>query len=117
MASRLRLIALLNNASVFTDILATGPTRQVELFEDEAAATQGLQVKSFLDNFVSTNIFTFGSEPLTIPNILRYPAGGPLVGMNAQGVAGAFNFRAADKLVSARSNGAAGTILRFTQND
>jgi hypothetical protein len=117
MASRLRQIALNNNAGAFIDILATGPTRQVEMMEDEAAATQGLQVKSLLDNFVTVNTFTFPSEPLTIPNILRYPAGGPLIGMNAQGVAGNFNFRAADKLVSARSNGGAGTTLRFIEND
>jgi hypothetical protein len=118
MASRLRLIALNNSAGFFTDVLATGPTRQVELFEDEAGgATQGLQVKSLLDNFATVNTFTFGSEPLTIPNILRYPAGGRLLGMNAQGVAGNFNFRAADKLVSARSNGAAGTSLRVTEYD
>lgn len=116
MASRLRQIALLNNVSAF-DILATGPTRQVELFEDEGGATQGLQVKSLLDNFVTTNTFTFGSEPLTIPNILRYPRKGPLIGMNAQGTAGAFNFRAADKLVSVRSNGGAGTTLRVVEND
>ena len=118
MASRLRQIALGNNAAAFTDVLATGPTRLVELFEDEAGGvTQGLQVKSFLDNFATVNTFTFGSEPLTIPNILRYPRKGPLVGMNAQGTAGAVNFRAADKLVSVRSNGAAGTVLRFVEDD
>jgi hypothetical protein len=117
MASRLRLIALNNNAGAFTDILATGPTRQVSMMEDEAAATQGLQVKSLLDNFVTVNTFTFGSEPLTIPDTERYPNSGPILGLNAQGVTGSFNFRAADKLVSARSNGGAGTTLRFIEND
>lgn len=117
MASRLRQIALNGNAGAFVNILATGPTRQVEMQEDEVAATTGLQVQSLLDNFVTTNTFSFGSEPLTIPNILRYPAGGPLLGMNAQNTAGAFNFRAADKLVSARSNAAGGTTLRFIEND
>lgn len=87
------------------------------MMEDETGATQGLQVKSRLDNFATVNTFSFSSEPLTIPNILRYPAGGPLLGMNAQGTAGAFNFRAADKLVSARSNGGSGTTLRFVEND
>lgn len=117
MASRLRQIALNGNAGAFVNILATGPCRNIEMMEDEAAATTGLQVQSLLDGFVTTNTFSFGSEPLTIPNIQRYPNSGPLLGMNAQNTSGAFNFRAADKLVSARSNGAGGTTLRFIEND
>lgn len=117
MASRLRQIALNNNAGAFVVIVATGPTRQIELMEDEAAATQGLQVKSPFDGFVTTNTLSFGSEPVTLPNIQRYPNSGQLLGMNVQGLAGTFNFRAADTLVQARSNGASGTTLRFIEND
>lgn len=117
MASRLRLIALNGNAGAFVDILATGPCRSIEFMEDEAAATTGLQVKTSMDAFATTNVFTFGSEPLQIPNMDRYPVVGPLLGMNAQGTAGAFNATAATKLISARSNAAGGTTLRFIEND
>ena len=113
----LRQIALNNNAGAFVNILATGTPRVLEFMEDEASATQGLQVKGPLDGFVTTNVFSFGSEPITIPNILRYPAAGPILGVPAQGQVGAFNFRAADKLLSARSNGASGTTLRFIENE
>lgn len=117
MASRLRQIALNGDAGAFVNILATGPCRSIEMMEDEAGAPVGLQVQSLLDNFATTNVFSFGSEPLTIPNVLRYPNSGPLLGLNVQGTSGNFNYRAADKLVSARSNAAGGTTLRFTEND
>lgn len=114
---KLRLIALNGNASAFVDVLALSTPRSIEFMEDEATATQGLQVKGPLDAFATTSVFSFGSEPIQIPNMLRYPAGGPLLGMPAQGVSGAFNFRAADKLVSVRSNGAAATTVRFIENE
>jgi hypothetical protein len=117
MASRLRQIALNTNAGAFVDVLASGPCRAIEMMEDEANAVQGLQVKSSLDSFATTNDFTFGSQPLTIPPLVRYPNSGPLLGMNAQGTSGAFNYRAADKLASLRSNGAAATTLRFIEHD
>lgn len=117
MASRLRQIALNNNTGAFVVIVATGPTRLVELMEDEAGSTQGLQLKSPFDGFVTVNTYTFGDEPLTLPNIQRYPNSGPLLGMNVQGVSGAFNFRAADTLVQARSNGGSATTLRVIEDD
>ncbi len=117
MASRLRQIAVNSNAGAFTDILATGPTRSIEMMEDEANATEGLQVKSLLDSFATVNTFSFNDEPLTIPNVQRYPNSGPLLGMNAQNTSGAFNYRAADRLVSVRANGAAAATLRFIEND
>ena len=117
MAWRRRLISLNNNAGAFVSILATGPTRQLELMEDESVATQGLQVQNLEDGFAATDVFSFGSEPIQYPNIERSPIVGALLGMNAQNTAGAFNYRAADTLVKARSNGAATTTLRFIEND
>lgn len=117
MASRPRLISLNSEAGAFVAIAATGPTRQIEMMEDESVTTQGLQVQSILDNFATTHVLSFGSEPVLIPNIERYPNSGALLGMNAQNSAGAFNYRAADTLVMARSNGASGTTLRFIEND
>jgi len=117
MASRLRQIALNGNAGAFVNIVLTGPARSVEMMEDEAAATTGLQVQSIEDGFVTTNVFSFGSEPLQIPSLARYPNSGPLLGLNAQNTVGAFNYIAATKVVSARSNAAGGTTLRFIEND
>jgi hypothetical protein len=117
MASRPRLISLNNNAGAFVSIAATGPTRQLSMMEDESVTTQGLQVQTILDNFAATYVFSFGSEPVLIPDTERYPNSGPVLGLNVQGVSGAFNFRAADTLVKARSNGGSGTTLRFIEND
>lgn len=114
---RLRQIALNNNVGAFINVLASVACRSIEFMEDEAAATQGLQVQSLLDAFATTNVFSFSSEPLTIPNILRYPKAGPLLGLPAQNSTGAFNFTAATRLISARSNGGAGTTLRFIENE
>jgi hypothetical protein len=114
---RLRQIALNGNAGAFVNVVAVGGTRAIEFTEDEAAVTTGLQVQSLEDGFLTTNTFSFASEPLQIPNIGRYPNGGPLLGIPAQGQAGAFNFRAADKLISVRSNAVGGTTLRFIEND
>jgi hypothetical protein len=110
-----RLIALNANNGAFVNIVASQSTRSYEAKEDEAGSTQGLQVQTPLDNFATTNVFSFPSEPLQVPNFLTWPLKGRLFGLNAQGQAGAFNFRAADKLLVARSNGAAGTTLRFIE--
>jgi len=111
----LRQIALNNNAGAFVDILATVFPSRYEAMEDEASATQGLQVESPLDNFATVNTFSFGSEPLQIPNYATYDHFRKLWGMPAQGSAGAFNYRAADRILSARSNGASGTTIRFIE--
>lgn len=120
MAQRLRLIALNGSAGAFVDVLASGATRGIEFMEDEAGATQGIQVKTFVDNFATTSVFSFGSEPIQIPNFHKVGDRGPLLGLpeqnKANGVA-APNYRAADKLISAKSNGAAGTTLRFIEYD
>jgi hypothetical protein len=68
----LRQIPLNPNTGAFEDIFASIPCRMIEMMEDEAGAAQGLQIKSLLDNFATTNVFTFGSEPLQIPNAERY---------------------------------------------
>lgn len=112
----LRQISLNASNGAFVNILATLPATRYEAMEDEAGNTQGIQVQTPLDNFVSTNTFSFGSEPVKIPSdaaVIGRP--GRVWGFPAQGQAGAFNFRAADTLMSARSNGAAGTTLRFIE--
>lgn len=114
---RLRQITLNGNAGAFIDVLASVACRTIEFQEDEAAATVGLQVKSLLDGFVTTNVFSFGSEPLQIPNVARYPKMGPLLGLPAQNGTGNFNSIAATKLISARSNAAGGTVLRFIESE
>lgn len=114
----IRQIALNNNAGAFVDILASIAPTLLEMMEDESVATQGIQVKTLLDNFATTNVFSFNSEPVTIPNQYHSAARvGKLLGLPAQNTVGGFNYTAATKLVSARSNGAAGTTLRFTENE
>ena len=114
---RLRQIAVNGNAGAFVDVLASIPARSVEILEDEGTAPQGLQVKSVLDNFATTNVFTFGSEPIQIPNVSRYPMFGPILGWPAQGVSGAFNFTAAKKIVSLLSNSVTPTTVRVIENE
>lgn len=113
-----RLIALNGNAGAFTDILATLATSRIELMEDEASATTGLQFKSPMDKpvaFTNTYVVSFGSEPIQIPNFDTWSHFRQLIGMLVQWTAGAFNFRAADKLLSARSNAAGATTIRFLE--
>ena len=114
--ANLRQISLNSNAGAFVDILATLPATRYEAMEDEAGATQGIQVKSPLDNFATTNVFSFGSEPIKIPSDAAVNSRpGRVWGAPAQGQSGAFNFRSADKLLSARSNGGSATTLRFIE--
>jgi hypothetical protein len=113
-----RLISLNSNVGAFVDILATIPVTRWEAMEDEAAAVQGIQVKSKADAFATTNVFSFGSQPIKSPSdaaVIGRP--GAIIGIPAQGQSGAFNARAADKILSARSNGAAGTTLRFIESE
>lgn len=117
MASRPRLISLNASSGAFVSITATGPTRQCSMMEDESVTTQGLQVQTLLDNFANTYTFSFGSEPIQIPDNVRYPIVGPILGMNVQNGSGNWNSRPADTLVKARSNGASTTTLRFIEND
>jgi hypothetical protein len=107
-----RLIPLNNNAGAYTDILATIPCSRIVFVEDDAAARTGIQVKSLLDNFATNNVYSATAEPVAIPDIasgydhMRKPLGYQV------------NFiptRAADKLLSARGNGAGATTLRITE--
>jgi hypothetical protein len=50
-----------------------------------------------------------------IPDFLSWPLKGRLWGLPAQGVSGAFNFRAADKLLSVLGKAAGATVLRFVE--
>lgn len=112
----LRLVPLPGNASAFVDLLATSAPTRWSGMEDEAAATTGLQVKGSLDNFATINTFSFGSEPVMSRDFTKDSGRiGTLLGLPAQGLAGAFNARAADKLASMRSNGAGGTTVRFIE--
>jgi hypothetical protein len=113
----LRQVVLNSNAGAFVDILAAGAPRSIEFMEDEAGTTQGIQVKTLEDAFATTNVLSFGSQPGEVPSNTRYPNRGPLLGLCAQGVVGAFNRINATKLISVRSNGASGTTLRFIENE
>jgi hypothetical protein len=111
-----RLISLNGNAGAFVDILATLPVTRVRMREDDAAAATGVQIKSLMDAFATTNVYAATSEPIEIPPTQAVSGRrGAVLGFSAQGQAGAFNFRAADKLVSARGNAAGVTTLRFEE--
>ena len=113
----LRQIALNGTGGAVVNVLATVPSRLIEVMEDESVSTEGLQVSSVLDNFATVNTFSFGSEPVTIPNQFHYEALGRLLGMGAQGVVGAFNYRAADKILQLRSATATTTLVRVLENE
>jgi len=102
------------------DILATLPATRLRIREDDAAAPVGIQLKTLVDNFGTTNVYavsaTLTSEPVEIPPTQAVSGRrGAILGFPAQGQSGAFNARAADKLVSARSNAAGATTLRFEE--
>jgi hypothetical protein len=72
-----RLIAVNGSAGAFVNILATLPARAYECKEDEAAAPTGIQVQSPLDNFASTNVYAFASEPVQSRCRFRTSCPGP----------------------------------------
>ena len=111
-----RLISLNSNAGPFVDIYGVIYSRQIEAMEDESVTTQGVQVKSQMDNFATVNTFSFASEPIYIPNIHRMSEKGALISFPAQGQAGAFNYVPSPKIMSAQSNGSQGTLLRVIEN-
>lgn len=113
--ANLRLIALNGSAGAFVNIYPTVPVRKFDGMEDEGGNTQGIAVLTLLDNFVTTNTFSFGSQPISIPDPQRYPALGPILGLPAQGSVGAFNYTAAKLLMEARSATVTGTTLRFEE--
>lgn len=110
-----RLIALNGTGGAFVNIAATVSVRLIEAKEDEGGSTEGIQVMSSMDNFATINTFSFASEPISIPDPLAYPLKGRLIGMPAQGQAGAFNAIPATTILSARSDAAAGTTLRVAE--
>lgn len=113
--ANLRQIALNGSGGAFVNIYPTLPVRKFDAMEDEAGNTQGVAVLTLLDNFVTTNTFSFGSEPISIPDPQRYPALGPILGLPAQNAVGAFNYTAAKLLMQARSATATATTLRFEE--
>lgn len=111
-----RLISLNGNAGAFVDILATIPVTRLRMQEDDAAARTGVSLQTFMDKFVTTNNYAATAQPIELPSAAAVSARrGALIGVPAQGVSGAFNFRAADKLVSARGLAAGVTTLRFEE--
>lgn len=117
MATRTRLIALNVTSGAFVAILATGPVRVLNLQEDDAATRQGFIIQSYQDNFASTNSYSTTAQPVNLPDAVRNPLYGSLIGMNAQGTTGSFNARAADTLVKAKSLTSTVTTLRVVEND
>ncbi|SRR5579871_6501101 len=110
-----RLIVLNANNGALVNVLATIAVSRYEAMEDESVAVQGLQVQTPVDSFAGTYTFSFGSEPIQVPSFEAWDHFRKLLGLPAQGVSGAFNYRAADKILSARSNGASGTTLRLIE--
>jgi hypothetical protein len=117
MATRTRLIALNINSGAFVAVMAIGPVRILNLQEDDAATRQGLTLQSYQDGFVSTNNYATTAEPINLPDVLRNPLYGALIGMNAQGTTGSFNARAADTLVKIKSLTSTVTTVRVVEND
>ena len=111
-----RLIPLNGNGGAYVAIYCISWCRQVEAMEDEGSMAQGIQVQTLLDNFATTNTFSFGSQPIDIPNIHRHSEGGALIGFPAQGQSSAFNYEAAPLIMNARSNTVTSTTLRFAEN-
>lgn len=120
--SQHRVIALNNNAGAFTSILASIPARRVQFREDEAATTQGLQVKLPNDNFTQT--YTRGS--VGSPDLPQFELGntvgqqnnqGQIIAPTAQGSSGAFNAIAAGTYLKARSNTGTATNLQVIEDE
>lgn len=115
---RLRQIAVNGSGGAFVDIYATVPCRSFEFIEDEGAATQGIDAKLCIDNFATTNRYSFATQQAghgEVPNFHKVGLEGRILGLPEQGVNGAFNYRAADKLMSVRSATATATTLRFIE--
>jgi hypothetical protein len=115
-----RLIALNINTGAFVNILATLNTSRMLMCEDDAATRQGFVEQDPLDNFSTSNTHGIAAnilaEPIAIPDInVGYDHFQKLLGLPAQNSSGAFNFRAADKLLSARSASGTATTLRFSE--
>ncbi len=117
-----QLVSLNGNGGAFTSILATQSDRRVDIREDEAGATQGLQYQKPDDGFVKT--YTVGppaspDQPqLTLGNPISFGgARGPIIGMPAQNSTGNFNFIAATILVKARSKTAVATTVRVVETE
>lgn len=115
-----RLIALNINTGAFVNILATLNTSKMVMCEDDAATRQGFQEQDPLDAFATTNTHGFGNnivaQPIAIPDInAAYDHFRKLLGLPIQNSSAAFNYRAADKLLSARSATGTATTLRFSE--
>lgn len=106
-----RLIPLNGSAGAFVDISATIPCSRIVFVEDDAAARTGIQVKSLLDNFATTNFYAATAEPVAIPDL----ASGYDHMRKLLGVPAAFQGGTATKLLSVKSAAAGATTLRITE--
>jgi hypothetical protein len=111
-----RQIALNGSGGAFIAIAATVPVRGIEFVEDEAAAMQGLQFKSPLDNFTATQTITAATEaaegPVTIPNFHKMGLAGRVLAWPADSLHPGY---VADTILYARSATATATVLRLTE--
>ncbi len=118
-----RLIALNGSGGAFVAVLSTIPARRVMVREDEAAASVGLQFQKPDDNF--TNLYTVGvvgtpdQQQIVLPDpvVTSLRGAGRLLGLPAQGSAGAFNYRAADTYIKLRSKAAGATTVRVVEEE
>lgn len=109
-----RIINLNNNAGAYTQIAATIPARSVQIVEDSAAPAQGLEVQYPQDGFVSTATYD-GGTPIEVTGAGENGN----CGLPAQngGAPGAFNHRAADVYLQARSATATATTVRVVESE
>lgn len=117
---QLRQISLNASGGAFVTIAGASTSAYVEAMEDEATSTQGLQVYSYEDGFQTLNTFSFGSEPIMLPQVHRSAAAdarGQIICMPAQNSVGSWNYIPAIAYLKATSDGASGTVLRVTEYD
>ena len=108
-----RIINLNNNAGAYTQVAATIPARSVQIVEDSAAPAQGLEVQYPQDGFAGTYTYD-GGTPIAITGAGQNGDCG-LPQQNSD--AGAFNHRAADVYLQARSATATATTVRVVESE
>ncbi|HUX68807.1 MAG TPA: hypothetical protein VMV31_15080 [Terriglobales bacterium] len=107
-----RLVNLNNNAGAYTQIAATIPARSVQIVEDSAAPSQGLEVQYPQDGFATTYAYD-GGTPIEVTGAGENGN----CGLPAQNSGGDFNYRAADVYLQARSATATATTVRVVESE
>lgn len=94
----MRLIPLNGNAGATVEIVATIPSRRIELIEDEATTPQGVAFKTLMDGFTNTRSVGILRQPFVIVGSASFNNGkGPILGYPAYNSGG--SSRQADKIV------------------